>query len=114
MNLPYEENLPISRFAHIFDKKSECYKFFWFRAILSKVLVATSETVSISYRELTDDMIASAWYMVSEYHLNLGPRDALEKAVLTAAEHSRLSSAAKKEDILSWLKNTKDMELEDL
>lgn len=114
MNLPYDENLPISRFAHIFDNTSECYKFFWFRAILSKVLAATGDTVSISYRELTDEMIASAWYMVSEYHLNLGPRDALEKAVRTAAEHSHLSAAAKKEDILFWLKNTKDMELEDL
>lgn len=114
MNLPYDENLPISRFAHIFDNTSECYKFFWFRAILSKVVTTTSETVSISYRELTDDMIASAWYMVSEYHLNLGPKDALEQAVLTAAEHSHLSSTAKKENILSWLKNSKDMDLEDL
>jgi len=25
--------------------------------------------------ELIDDMIANAWYMVTEYHLNLGPRN---------------------------------------
>ena len=25
-------------------------------------------------KQLIDDMIANAWYMVTEYHLNLGPR----------------------------------------
>ena len=27
-------------------------------------------------------MIVNAWYMVTEYHLNLGPRDTLEKVVM--------------------------------
>ena len=38
MHLPYSENLEIQYLSRIFDNTSECYKFFWFQAILSKVL----------------------------------------------------------------------------
>ncbi len=40
MHLPYSENLEIQYLSRIFDNTSECYKFFWFQAILSKVLEA--------------------------------------------------------------------------
>lgn len=40
MQLPYSENIEIQYLSRIFDNTSECYKFFWFQAILSKVLEA--------------------------------------------------------------------------
>lgn len=59
-------------------KTSECYKFFWFQAIVTKALEGRQ---SMTYEELINEMIADAWYMVVEYHLNLGHRDTLESLV---------------------------------
>ena len=97
MNLPYSEQLDIGHFDRFFDNTSECYKFFWFKAILSKISEGKTE---YTYEELVDEMIAEAWYMVSEYHLNLGPRDNLEQTVKRMNEITNLKSAEKKSNIL--------------
>ena len=77
MQLPKSEQLNIASLSRLFDNKAECYKLFWFQAILNHVCKGQQE---IRFEELIDDMIANAWYMVTEYHLNLGPRDKLEEA----------------------------------
>ena len=51
MHLPYSENLEIQYLSRIFDNTSECYKFFWFQAILSKVLEGKDH---ITYEELVE------------------------------------------------------------
>lgn len=71
MQLPYSEELNIEYLGQLFANTSECYKFFWFKAIVEKVAKGKAE---LTYEELVDDMIAKAWYMVTEYHLNLGPK----------------------------------------
>ena len=43
MNLPYSEQLDIGHFGRFFDNTSECYKFFWFKAILSKISEGKTE-----------------------------------------------------------------------
>ena len=108
MNLPYSEQLDIGHFGRFFDNTSECYKFFWFKAILSKISEGKTEC---TYEELVDEMIAEAWYMVSEYHLNLGPRDNLEQTVKRMNEITNLKSAEKKSNILEYLKNCEDKEI---
>lgn len=65
MILPYSDTLEVQNLSRIFDNTSECYKFFWFQAIVSKVLAGKEST---TYEELIDEMIADAWYMVIEYH----------------------------------------------
>ena len=70
MQLPKSEQLNIAGLSRLFDNKAECYKLFWFQAILNHVCRGRQE---IRFEELIDDMIANAWYMVTEYHLNLGP-----------------------------------------
>ena len=70
MQLPKSEQLNIASLSRLFDNKAECYKLFWFQAILNHVCKGQQE---ICFEELIDDMIANAWYMVTEYHLNLGP-----------------------------------------
>ena len=57
MQLPYSEVLIIENFSRLFDNTSECYKFFWFKAIVGKVVEGTQE---ITYEELADEMIAEA------------------------------------------------------
>lgn len=108
MQLPYSDTLEIQYLSRIFDNTSECYKFFWFQAIVSKVLEGKEY---VTYEELVDEMIADAWYMVIEYHLNLGPRDTLESLVLYLQQISRLKSSEKKENIIDYLRNCTDKEV---
>ncbi len=109
MQLPYSEELNIEYLGRLFDNTSECYKFFWFKAIVSKV---TEGKLELTYEELVDEMIADAWYMVTEYHLNLGPKDTLEGVVtLIKQRYPELKSSEEKPAIVDLLKNTKDREI---
>lgn len=105
MQLPYSDQLNIAALSRLFDNKSECYKLFWFQAILGEVCAGKSD---ILYEDLIDEMIADAWYMVTEYHLNLGPRDTLEKAVGHIYQTTGMLPSIKKQDILNWLKRCED------
>ncbi len=105
MQFPYSDKLNIAALSRLFDNKSECYKLFWFQAILRKVCADKSELI---YEELIDEMIADAWYMVTEYHLNLGPRDTLEKAVDHIYKTTGMLPSVKKQDILKWLERCED------
>ncbi len=92
--------------ARLFDNTSECYKLFWFKSIISKVHEGKTE---LFYSELIDKMIADAWYMVTEYHLNLGQKDTLESVILLMKEkNSSLKSSEKEEVILDYLSKTTD------
>lgn len=108
MQLPYSEQLNIAGLSRLFDNKAECYKLFWFQAILNKVCEGKQD---LSYEELIDEMIADAWYMVTEYHLNLGPNDTLEKVVNHIYEGTDILPSVKKSEILTWLENCVDKEV---
>ena len=105
MQLPYAEQLNIAALSRLFDNKSECYKLFWFQVILGKVCAGITD---ILYEDLIDEMIADAWYMVTEYHLNLGPRDTLEKAVNYIYKTTGILPLVKRQEILQWLKQCED------
>ncbi|MBR0444747.1 MAG: HNH endonuclease, partial [Clostridia bacterium] len=105
MQLPLSEHLNIAGLSRLFDNKSECYKLFWFQALLNRVCDGQQE---IRFEDLIDDMIANAWYMVTEYHLNLGPRDTLEKSVNYISSTTDFSPTVKQQDILDWLKSCTD------
>ena len=108
MQLPYSDKLNTASLARLFDNKSESYKLFWFKAILHEV--GRGRTV-ISFRDLIERMIVDAWYMVSEYRLNLGPADTLEKTVLYIAEKENFLPTEKEEVLLSYLHNGDDRTL---
>lgn len=109
MQLPYSEELNIEYLGRLFDNTAECYKFFWFKAIVTKV---TAGKYELTYEELVDEMIADAYFMVTEYHLNLGPKDALEGIVnLIRIKNPALKSCEKQSVIIDFLKNTQDKEI---
>lgn len=111
MQLPYSEELNIEYLGRLFDNTSECYKFFWFKAILAKV---TAGKYELTYEELVDEMISDAWYMVTEYRLNLGPKDTLENLVdRIKQKYPELKSSEKKSAIIDFLRDTKDKEIID-
>ncbi len=105
INLPEREKLNTQNLQRLFDNMSECYKLFWFQAIVEHVL---NGKVLISYDSLLNTMIANAWYMVNEYKLNLGPSDTLEALVLDTQKHTGLKSSEKKETIISVVRDLTD------
>ncbi len=108
MLLPYSDELNIGHLSRLFDNTSNCYKFFWFQAILRAL---QPDHTSFTFDELINEMIADAWYMVTEYHLRLGPlgiTDNLEEVVKYIHRNYNFASSEKREKIIEFLKNTED------
>lgn len=64
-----------------------------------------------TFEELINEMIADAWYMVTEYHLRLGPlgiTDNLEEVVKYIHIEYGFRSSEKREKIIEFLQNTDD------
>ena len=62
------------------------------------------ECTRFTYDELINEMIADAWYMVTEYHLHLGPngvKDNLEEAVKYIGSILPFRSSEKREAMSS-------------
>lgn len=61
MQLPYSEELNIGYLSRLFDNTSNCYKFFWFQAILRKI---ENDVTSFTFEELINEMIAESYDLV--------------------------------------------------
>ena len=109
MDLPRFQNLDTIHLQRLFDNMSECYKLFWFRAIVDAVAEGKN---LLKYDDIIDDMIANAWYMVTEYKLNLGPADTLEALVLEAQKKSGLKSSEKRDRVVDVIRSLNDKELQ--
>jgi hypothetical protein len=105
MQFPECNGLNTLHLQRLFDNMSECYKLFWFKAIIESVMAGKN---CISYNELIDIMIADAWYMVSEYRLNLGPADTLEAVVHHAYQVTGLKSSEKRDTIIAGIAASTD------
>ena len=108
MQIPYSEELNIGYLSKLFENTTNCYKFFWFQAILRKMDGVRSR---FTFDELINEMIADAWYMVTEYHLRLGPlgiTDNLEEVVKYIHEKYGFAPAEKREKILEFLQEVED------
>ena len=113
MQIPYDDNLKIEYLSRIFDRNriSNCYKYFWFMAILRKI---TPDARTFSYDDLITEMVADAWYMVAEYRLRLGPTnttDNLEEAVkyvYYTLNQQTIPSTEKREILIKYLKKLND------
>lgn len=108
MYLPPSEHLAIDTLSGIFSDMSESYKIFWFNSILQGI--GRGERIQ-TFDEIINRMVVDAWYMVTEYHLNLGPSDGLEKLVHTVQAATGLPSNAKERDILQALGECGDKEI---
>ncbi|SFP98984.1 HNH endonuclease [Lachnospiraceae bacterium XBB1006] len=109
--LPHSDELNISYLSRLFDNTTNCYKFFWFQAILDKL---DGKHTRFTFDELINEMIADAWYMVTEYHLRLGPlgiTDNLEEVVKYIFAEYDFRSSEKREQIIDFLQNTDDKKI---
>lgn len=108
MQLPYSEELNIGHLSRLFENTTNCYKFFWFQAILRKI---DGVHCRFTFDELINEMIADAWHMVTEYHLRLGPlgiTDNLEEVVKYIYENYGIIPSEKREKLLEFLQKTED------
>lgn len=109
--LPNSDELDIGYLSRLFDHTTNCYKYFWFQAILRKV---DGNHNRFSFDELINEMIADAWYMVTEYHLRLGPlgiTDNLEEVVKYIHNEYSFPSSEKRQKILDFLQKTGDRKI---
>lgn len=107
VNLP-EGEVSIQALSSLFGNTTECYKFFWFKAIFEEAMKQENDTVVLSYEEIMNHMICDAWYMVTEFHLNLGPNDTLEKLVLYIQNTMHFPSNLKRQVLLKYLQEAHD------
>ena len=108
MYLPQSDNLAIDSLSGLFADMSESYKIFWFNGILDGVNKGNNIQ---TFEQIINHMVVDAWYMVTEYHLNLGPSDALEKLIHMLQQDTGLPSNAKPRDILLALEENNNREI---
>lgn len=106
--LPQNDNLNIRQFSRLFNNMSASYKIFWFRGIIDAIYEGRQ---SISFKEIIHAMIADAWYMVTEYRLNLGTVDKLGVLVQQIYSVSGLKSSAARKEIIDMLDKIDDPEI---
>lgn len=106
--LPNTNQMDTRTLGRLFDNMSESYKIFWFQAIINRI---HEGELLISFDSLINEMIADGWYMVTEYKLNLGPSDTLEKVIITAFDKVQLKSSEKKTIIIDTLNSCDNKDL---
>lgn len=111
MQLPFSDELNIGYLSRLFDNTTNCYKFFWFQSIIKNI---DENHRTFVFDDLIDEMIINAWYMVTEYHLRLGPigsTDNLEELVKYIHEKYGFHSAEKAQNLMTFLKKTDDKKI---
>ncbi len=96
------------KLLHLFDNTTQCYKFFWFRSVLEKV---NEGVTTMRYGDIVNDMISTAWFMVSEYHLTLGPSDGLEELIKRLQPLSGLRPSESRTKVIGFLSSSDDSAL---
>ncbi len=104
----YHNTLDIESFSLMMKDPSYCYKFYWLEALVVLISEGVTET---TFDTVIDEMIASAWYSVREFHIHLSGllagevRDGLERAILLLAQVSSLPANASKTEIKNAIRD---------
>ncbi|HOJ11805.1 MAG TPA: HNH endonuclease domain-containing protein [Clostridiales bacterium] len=85
------------------------YKIFWFSGMFKEIVRGNRQ---ISFRRVVCRMIATAWYPLLQYHLNFGVSDKLNEIVAMIYKKYGISSDVKEEELLLFLDNMEDKEIE--
>ena len=107
INEEYKNELDIEGFSQMMKNPSFCYKFYWLEAIVLLIFEGITQT---TFNDLIDEMIANAWYSVTEFHIHLSGivsgevRDGLERAVLKLQKVSGLNSNVSKMEVKDAIK----------
>ena len=84
------------------------YKLYWLKGIFEEVI---AEQTELPLRLIAARMVASAWYTVTHYRLNLGSSDMIAAAIEHAMEVCDLRSDSSEADIISTVLASPDPQL---
>lgn len=107
--LPRSDQVSVERLQMVFDNMSECYKIFWFKAIMDEL--STGKHV-IRFCDLIDDMIMDAWPFVIQYKLKLGPRDTLEKIVVELSKCGYTIGSMERKNAHEYIQSINDKSID--
>lgn len=107
MNLPFDNNISLSKLVSIFRSTSATYKFYWFWAILEAI---ESGKKTITKREIFARMISLSWYTVNYFKVSFGKQDVIQSAVEQIKDLENLSIDSSQKNILLTLLKPKNKE----
>ena len=103
----YINRLPIDKFSRMLDDPTQCYKFYWFEAIM---ILFQSSKDDLLFDDIFNEMIYVAWNSVTKFHLSLGPKvngapvNLLERAIHIIENNSKTSLLTDKHSIIEAIK----------
>jgi len=108
--LPGSNQLNVAQFSQILSNKylMNSYKLYWLAGIIEEI--KTGHDV-ISFRKIVGWMVAKSWYSLLRFKLNLGYLDRLDILVKYVFSISNLKETAQEEEIVSFIENCRDLEL---
>ena len=108
--LPGSNNLNVAQFSQILSNKylMNSYKLYWLAGIIEEIKAGNDV---ISFRKIVGWMVAKSWYSLLRFKLNLGYQDRLYVLVQYVFRISNLKETAKEEEIVSFIENSRDIEL---
>ncbi|WP_415376398.1 HNH endonuclease domain-containing protein [Patiriisocius sp. Uisw_017] len=103
--LPFNQNLSISKLSSVFRSTSATYKFYWFWAILEAV---EEGQVIIKKEDLFSRMIGLSWYTVNYFKVSFGTQDLIQNAVKELKQLEGLQVDSSQKEITNKLINSKN------
>lgn len=97
-----------SRLDQMLRNFAASYKLYWLKGVFDEVVEGNS---SIPFERLAARMIASAWYPVTYFRLNLGASDILADTVRYAQNCCGLASDARASEIITAILESEDAQL---
>lgn len=109
--LPADKSIDFRKLDMLLDYKNltASYKLFWFYGIFKEITLGSQ---AITFRRIVCRMISSAWYPLLEYHLYFGYGDKLNYIVTLIHNKYGISSDIKETELLKFLENLNDPEVE--
>lgn len=110
INLPNDVSIDLNSFERMLEENlSSSYKIFWFFGIYKEIIIGNKY---MGFKRLVCRMIASAWYPVTQYKLNLGIQDRIYDLVILIHEKYNIPCDEREDKFLDFLENLRDMEVE--
>jgi len=111
--LPFSTNIDVNIFSQTLSNKylMNSYKLYWFAGILEEI---KSGNNNISFRNIVYRMITRSWYSLLKFKLHFGYQDRLYVLVQYVQKISSLNEKASESEIIDFLKNSNDINLNKL
>ena len=106
IQLPKYNSLPIDKFAAIFNKTTNSYKYFWLLAIMNNI--SEIENKKLHFSDLVFEIISLIWYPINFYQISFGKQDKLYEKVLLLRNVLDIPVNVSRNNLLNLIKFNKN------